>query len=139
MALTTKEYRDLAHQLSPAKAGASTPAEPSIKHSHGQLLSACLQVLELRGIFAWKNNSGALQTKYGGFVRFGKKGSPDIIAILPGGKFLGVECKVGYDKQRVEQSEFEAAIVKQGGYYLLVRNSVDRLIVQLDQIEEFGK
>lgn len=102
----------------------------AVKHTHGQLLKACLDVLAAKGVFAWKHQTGALPVGKR-FIRFGKLGSPDIIGIMPGGTFLGVEVKVGRDRQSVDQSCFEAHVVRAGGYYFLVRDTVDRLVDQL--------
>lgn len=63
----------------------------------GAVVRSCLDYLAVRGIMAWRNNSGATHTerKDGsrGFVRFGRVGSADILGVLPGGRFLAVECK----------------------------------------------
>ena len=66
------------------------------------VLSACLALLRLRRIFAWRQNSGAMRKPAGKsgsrerFIRFaGAAGVADIIGILPGGRFLAVECKAG--------------------------------------------
>lgn len=49
--------------------------------------------LKLRGIFAWRNNSGMLPNPRGRPVKFGFPGSSDILGVLPGGRFLGIEVK----------------------------------------------
>lgn len=56
------------------------------------VLRACLALLEVRGIMAWRNNTGALKVD-GRLVRFGHAGSSDILGILPWGRFLAVEVK----------------------------------------------
>lgn len=90
------------------------------------LVRQCLQTLMLYGVFAWRNNTGAHVTGEGPsrrYIRFGVKGSPDIIGILPGrGQFLGVECKVGKGRQTMHQEEFQASVEERGGRYWLVRD-----------------
>ena len=57
-----------------------------------EVLKQCLEYLQLHGIFAFRNNTGALKSGRR-FIHFGYPGSSDILGILPGGKFLAVECK----------------------------------------------
>ena len=52
-------------------------------------------------------------------IAFGFKGSPDVIGILPGGRFVGVEVKKPGGKQRKDQRTFEAAVKRVGGVYLV--------------------
>ena len=63
------------------------------------IVNACLQLLALRGAFAWRVNQGAVKTD-GRFIRFNRvEGCSDVIGTLPpgkfhaGGRFLAVECK----------------------------------------------
>lgn len=94
---------------------------------HNELVDKCLFFLGLNKIFAWQNNTGA--AKIGNaFVQFGKKGSSDIIGILPDGRFLGVEIKIGKDTQKSEQIIFQDRIERNGGIYILVRDDINILI-----------
>lgn len=94
---------------------------------HTQLVKAILQWLELRGIMAWSNNTGA--SMFGKrMVRFGMRGAPDIIGILPGGRFLGVEAKIMPDVLSAEQDEWHARAEAQGAL-MIVAYSVDDVIV----------
>lgn len=86
------------------------------------LVNACLEILALKGIFSWRNNTGAFSGEYKGkkrFVRFGEVGSPDIIAVYDG-QFIGVECKVGKNTQSEKQKEFQNKLEEAGGLYWLV-------------------
>ena len=56
------------------------------------VLSSCLEYLQLKQIFCWRNNTGAVKIGRS-FIRYGFVGSSDIIGILPDGRFLAVECK----------------------------------------------
>ncbi len=49
--------------------------------------------LTLRGIYCWRNNSGALRDSRGIPVRFGNVGSADILGINKDGRFLAIEVK----------------------------------------------
>jgi len=70
------------------------------------VLNGCLRYLETRGIYHWRNNTGAVQIRPGQFMRFGKKGSSDILGILPGGRLLAVETKAPNGRLSPEQKEF---------------------------------
>jgi len=78
--------------------------------------------LEARGIYHWRNNTGAVQIAPGRFIRFGKVGSSDILGILPGGRLLCVECKAP-DRGRLspKQKQFLADVRKLGALALVVR------------------
>lgn len=68
----------------------------------------------------WKNATGAV--KIGDrFLKFGMKGSPDIIGIANGGRFVGIEVKTGHAKQSPEQKLFQAMVFKRSGIYILAR------------------
>jgi hypothetical protein len=85
------------------------------------VLDDCLQYLEIRGIYHWRNNTGAVQVRPGEFVRFGKKGSSDILGILPGGRMLCVECKARGGRLSPEQKQFLADAGELGALALVVR------------------
>jgi hypothetical protein len=62
------------------------------------VVRACMDQLTLLGVPHIRNNTGAqlipgTATTRRRFVKFGTTGWPDIIGVLPDGKFLGVECK----------------------------------------------
>lgn len=91
-----------------------------------QLVRACLDYLAARGIYAWRNSTGA--TKIGErFLRFGKVGSADILALIPPtGRLAAIECKNGRGKTTPAQEAFLEAIRANGGLAVVVR-SVDDL------------
>lgn len=89
-------------------------------------MRACEQYLCAKGVFHYRNNSGATKTPHGSFVRFGAVGSPDIVAVCSG-RYVGIECKTGKGKQTDNQKSFQEALERAGGMYLLVR-SLDDLI-----------
>ena len=88
---------------------------------HSDLVNEILLYLSPLGM-AWSNSTGAIKTE-DRFLRYGLKGSADILACIDG-RFIAVEAKCGPDKQRPEQIRFQAAIEKAGGVYILAR-SVD--------------
>lgn len=114
--------------------------------SETQLVKACLEYLRLRGVMAWRNNSGATPYKgkdgKGRFVRYGLKGSSDILGVIPltvsgdgdreRGRFLGVEVKVPGKGPTEDQKQFLQNVTAAGGVALVV-HSVDELKRDLDE------
>lgn len=91
---------------------------------------AIIDYLELKKILFIRNNSGAFKTDWG-FYKFGKKGSPDIVAVQKGtGRFIGIECKAKGKYQTKEQKEFQRLLEKDGGLYILAR-SLDDVILKI--------
>jgi len=99
------------------------------------VVAACLAVLHAHRVPCFRNNTGAAMLPgKGGKIRpvfFGTKGWPDIIGVLRGGKFLGVECKAPKQgkkpagKVTPEQRAVGELIEGQGGVYLIVREAED--------------
>jgi hypothetical protein len=54
-------------------------------------------------------------------MRFGKKGSSDILGILPGGRMLCIECKANTGRLSPEQKQFLADAGELGALALVVR------------------
>lgn len=99
------------------------------KYSETALVRDCLEYLHLRNIHAWRNNSGAVKTG-DRFIRFGAVGSPDIMGILPYGRLLCVECKIGRNKlSRSQQEWLERA--KEAGAKTCVVYSLEELMEQV--------
>lgn len=74
----------------------------------------------------WRNETGlALNPRTGEPFTYGFKGSPDVIGFLRNGKFAGFECKTGKSIQTKEQKIFEAACIRNGAYYSVVRQAED--------------
>lgn len=102
-----------------------------MKVSETALVRSILRYLAYQpGVFAWRNNSGAVVTDER-FIRYGKRGSSDIIGICANGRFLAVEAKVGSGKQSPEQVEFERSVKAAGGLYVLAY-SIDDVKKGLD-------
>lgn len=88
------------------------------------LVRSCLDLLSLRGVFAFRvNTTGVYDPKRGVFRSFhGLRGVSDILGVLPGGRFLAVECKVGRNKLSDEQQFFIDRILGMGGVAWVIRN-----------------
>jgi len=94
---------------------------------HSDLVNEILLHLSPLGM-AWSNRSGAVKTE-DRFLRYGLKGSSDILACIKG-RMVCVEAKIGRDPQRPAQRRFEAAITRAGGIYILAW-SVDDVAARL--------
>ncbi len=93
--------------------------------AHSALVNEILLTFGSRpDLTLWKNATGAVKIA-DRFLRFGMKGSPDILGIMNGGLFIGIEVKTGEAVQSKEQELFEAMVQRRGGLYVLARSIVD--------------
>ncbi len=108
-------------------------ASPESRVSESAIVRACLDYLAIRGIVAWRNNTTGIYdpTRKAFRTNAGRNGISDIIGILPGGRFLAVECKAGRGKLSPAQVEFQRDIIQQGGLHI-VAYCVDDLINGLE-------
>jgi hypothetical protein len=101
-----------------------------MKRSPNSLNDAIIAYLQLRGCTVWRNNTGAGRiSRPGGrstFIRFGYKGSGDVIGYTPGGRFVSVEGKAGSGRATPEQREFIESVSKAGGF-ACVAHDIDEL------------
>jgi hypothetical protein len=91
----------------------------------GRIKAEVLRYLERHGIFCWNNPTGAVRTARGGWLSFGRKGSADVIGILPGGRFLAVETKAPKGRLSPEQREFLDGVSALGGMAFVARSAAD--------------
>ena len=87
---------------------------------------------EVNGGFAQRVNSGATYDPRLGIFRKGSGstvGAADIMATFKG-KAVHIEVKIGKDKQRKEQIEFQKNVEKSGGIYFIAK-SFDNFIEQI--------
>ena len=89
------------------------------------ILAACLRLLKLAGVPAWRANTGAvrLASRSGRarFVRFGPRGQSDILGVLPPtGRLLACETKRPGQNPTPEQRAFLDAVTAAGGLALVV-------------------
>lgn len=99
------------------------------------VVGPCLQLLALRGVFAWRNNTtGVFDPVKKIFRKFtGLKGVSDILGCLPDGRFLAIECKVPGNKPTPDQAAFLEMVAKNNGVALVI-NDVRELDKALDTI-----
>lgn len=92
---------------------------------------ACLELLESKRIFHYRQNTGAFKGANGGFYRFGVKGGSDVVAVIDG-IYIAIEIKDEKAGQDPDQALFQRALENAGGKYLLVKN-IDDLISFLEK------
>lgn len=98
-----------------------TRRKPSSEHV---TQTAILQYLALKKIFSWRNNTGAIKTQEGRFLRFGAVGSPDIFAVRDG-KVYGIEVKAASGKLSDMQKDWGDRFSQSGGVYIVARSIDD--------------
>lgn len=91
----------------------------------GEVLKAVRDWLDWHKVFYFRINQIPVPTQ-NGFRRFtGMAGVPDIIAVLRGGIFCGLECKREGGKQSPSQKEFETNVGALGGLYFVIHSTDD--------------
>lgn len=91
--------------------------------SETQLVKACLQLLQLRGVFCWRQNQGRARFNKRSIAFTSITGISDVLAIIPpNGTLLAIEAKVGKNKVTENQKTFMAAITRAGGHALEIRD-----------------
>ncbi len=95
--------------------------------SEHDIQSQILDWLRIKRIFHWRNNSGAVAAVHNGkkrFIRFGAKGSPDIVAVRRGVVY-GIEVKRADQHQSIAQTYWQTDFERAGGVYVLARSVGD--------------
>ncbi len=101
--------------------------------SEAEVLNQCTAYLTARGIYHWRQNTGAFKVE-NRFIRTGMKGVSDILGVLPTGQLLAIEVKREKGgKLSAAQKEFIDAINSRNGCAIVV-HSLTELIERLNQI-----
>jgi hypothetical protein len=98
--------------------------QSKLKITETELVKLIIEYLNRHGHMVWRNNTGAIKSQYinraglvkSRFFRFSVKGGPDILGVSKKGIFIGIECKVGYNKPTDDQLFFIERAHKAGGY-----------------------
>jgi hypothetical protein len=97
-------------------------------------VTAIIRALTLRGVWAWRANSGTQVIK--ATVRTRRRvikgapaGTPDILLVLPGGLLCGLEVKSDDGRQRPSQRVWQAKAERHGVRYAVVRSVIEALAV----------
>lgn len=96
----------------------------------GELVHAALEYLQRRGVFAWRNNTGAVKAD-DRFIRYGYRGSADILGVAADGRIVCCECKSQFGRLSAYQEHFLAEVKERGGIAIVVRpHDYSRMIDQ---------
>ena len=95
---------------------------------------AILDYLTLRGIFRYRNTSGAFvfpetATHKRRFSKAGVVGAPSIVGVIKR-QYVGIECKATKERQSENQKEFQKRLEDAGGLYILAY-SIDDVALRL--------
>lgn len=97
------------------------------------VVKPCLDWLQLYGIMAWRNNTGAMEGEHKGkrwYVKFGRPGISDIAGILPDGRALYIECKLPGKEPTDDQQAFLDEVNATNAVGLVV-HSLEELVRKL--------
>lgn len=86
---------------------------------HNRILVALCRAFHPDGVF-WRQNAGRVRTERGAWVSLGPTGISDIVGVMRG-RPVFVEVKTATGKQRKAQIDFQAAVERAGGIYLVAR------------------
>ena len=75
------------------------------------------ETLARLGVIVWRNQAGTMQ---GGRVHLAPKGTPDLIGVLPGGRFLGLEVKRPGQKPTEVQLQWQRDLIAKGAVCAVV-------------------
>ena len=92
-----------------------------------------IEIGAIRGVMAWRNNTGMGRAGDGRIVRFGMVGSPDVL-VIAGGRFVGLEVKTERGRQSEAQRRWAAACEAAGGRYAVVRSGREAWLAVMDAL-----
>lgn len=100
--------------------------EHQIATEHSNLLKyVLLELSKIPKTRVWQNDCGTARSFDGKrVIKYGLTGSSDIIGIS-NSRFIAVEIKIGKDKQREAQKNFQKMIESCGGIYVIVKEKED--------------
>lgn len=100
---------------------------------HQKVVKLVLLKMTSKYCRVWPNNTGVGRDMSGErIIRFGLKGSSDIIGVYKG-LFLGIEVKTGNAVQNKDQINFQKMIESCGGIYILCKNNVEHIDILVEQ------
>lgn len=90
------------------------------------LTNAALQYLQMRGAYVWRNNTGAYKPDDGKrYIRYGYRGSSDILGITMDGRLIACEVKSQFGTVSAYQKAFLEEVTSRGGVGVVIRANQD--------------
>ncbi len=93
------------------------------KKTESEIQRAILAVLHAKNVWCWRTNSGGVSYNFKG----APPGTPDIIGILHGGRFFGIECKIEKGELSDIQETWHSKCQAYGGLVGVARSVSDAL------------
>jgi hypothetical protein len=108
-----------------------------LRNRESDVLAGALALLQMRGAIVWRCNAG-MAFRGGQPIRLAPAGVCDIVGLLPGGRFIGVETKRKGGRLRPAQAAFLASVEAAGGVALLIDDlgQLDAALLELLTPEE---
>jgi hypothetical protein len=129
--LTLAEYKRQARKAAP---------ERDTTSAHDSLVRACVDYLTLLSVPAYPINQVPRRRKDGTYRTSGApSGFPDIVACLPSGRMLAVECKTGKARLRKDQVRVLQELCDAGALVVRVRSVDDLWDALRDLLREQGR
>jgi hypothetical protein len=100
-----------------------------------EVLKDCIEWLRQHGIVADRMNVGAGDFG-GGFRKYGIEGAGDIIAIMPNGRHLEVECKAGKGGRWSLAQQKRATKIERNNAVYVIAHGVEELEEKMRYINE---
>jgi len=96
-------------------------------NKEGEIQLKILKHLRSKGVFCWRAQPHTYNARLGFHVSnpYAMPGQPDIICILEGGIFCGIEVKTKTGKQSPDQILFQKRLEALGGVYIVARSVED--------------
>lgn len=93
----------------------------------GKIQLEILKFLRANGVFCWRAQPHTYNARLGIHVAnpYAMPGQPDIIAILSGGQFCGIEVKTKTGRQSADQVLFQKRVERLGARYIVARSIDD--------------
>lgn len=90
------------------------------------LTNAAMQYLTMRGVYCWRNNSGAHKSDDGKrYIRYGYPGSSDILGITLDGRMVACEVKSQFGTLSSHQKAFLEEVTSRGGVGVVIKANQD--------------
>ncbi len=111
--------------------------EFTILPTEAEIQKKIIKALETVGIYAWRNNVGGPRASARGSAGYDVKagrGTADVMGILAGGRFLGIEVKKPNGKTSKERAELQRSFrekINARGGLAFQAESVDQVLAAL--------
>ena len=86
-----------------------------------------------QGVIAWRQNSGSVRVGTR-TINMGGKGQPDIMGILPGGRFICIENKSNGAVLKDEQVQWINRAIRQGAHVIVALKGLEDVVSYFEMV-----